>query len=508
MVNLKPILMDNKEKKVILVVPPFSEQAAMSAEEEFKRKTKELRVYPPLGLAYLAGELLSKDIGCEIIDSAALSLDEEEAAALIFKKNPNIVGITVTSFTLLAVNNLINKLRQVRPTLPIVVGGPHITYCPDAVFDLCADYGIRGDGEISFSKLVECLFRAELPSDDIEGLVTGKEKGRLINSSIAVARDLDTLAFPARNLLPKERYIFVMNYHGNFTTFTTSRGCIYDCIYCGIPHKKQVYLRSINNVINELKAIAGDSYGYVNFIDDCFTFDRDRTIELCCQIKKNNLKFRWGCATRADCVDYELLKIMKETGCYDIRFGVESGVELIRNSSIGKKVSNETFIKAVWKAKRAGLITTGFFLFGHPGETIQNMRQTIHFAKKLNTHYAVFMLATPVPGSRLFDIAVREGKLSTDIWRKISINRIPIPVYTPESIGLKQMKTLQNQASISFYLSLGNIILRLREIKYFGEFLFKLQLGLILLNRSILKFFKYSEIITWKRLNMFGRQIH
>lgn len=493
--NTSQEMADNTDKKVILVVPPFSEQAAMSAEQQYKQNTKELRLYPPLGLAYLAAELLSRDIACEIIDSAALMLNNDEAVNLIFSNNPSIVGITVTSFTLRATNNLIRKLKKIKPTLSIVVGGPHITHWPESVFELGADYGIRGDGEDSLAELVECLFKREPSLANIEGLVMKKDNGISINSGIAVVQNLDNLAFPARSLLPEEKYIFVMSYFGKFTTVITTRGCIFDCIYCGIPHKRQLHVRGIDNIISELKSIANDSYGYVNFIDDCFTIDRNRIIELCSQISKNNLKIRWGCATRADCVDYELLKIMKAAGCYDIRFGVESGVEPIRESSIGKKIPDKIFIKSFQDAKKVGLITTGFFLFGHPGETIQDMRKTVRFAKELNPHYAAFMLATPVPGSRLFDISLKEEKLSTDIWKKISVNQTAVPVYTPDSVSLRQMEALQSQASVSFYLRPRSIILKLNEIEHPRELYFKFKIGAIFLWRNFIKSLKFSDII-------------
>jgi len=506
--NTRQEIADNTDKKVILVVPPFSEQAAMSAEQRYRQNTKELRLYPPLGLAYLAAELLSRDIACEIIDSAALMLNNDEAADLIFSNNPSIVGITVTSFTLRSTNNLIRRLKKIKPTLPIVIGGPHITHWPESVFELGADYGIRGDGENSLSELVECLSRRDRTFANIEGLVTKQDNGIAINNGIAVIRDLDSLAFPARKLLPEERYVFVMSYFGKFATVITARGCIFDCIYCGIPHKKQLHVRAIDNIICEFKTIADDSYGYVNFIDDCFTIDRKRTIELCEQISRNNIKIRWGCATRADCVDYELLKAMKKAGCYDIRFGVESGVEPIRESSIGKQITDKIFIKSFRDAKKAGLITTGFFLFGHPQETFQDMRKTVHFAKKLNPHYAAFMLATPVPGSRLFDISLKEGKLNTDIWRKISVNQTALPVYTPDSVSLRQMKSLQSRASVSFYLRPASIIAKLNEIKHPGELFFKMKIGAIFLGRSLIKSLKLTDTIRRILSFIYGQRIN
>ncbi len=483
-----------KDKKVILAVPPFSEEAAMSAEQEYRQDARELRLYPPLGLAYLAAGLLSRGTACEIIDSAALALNSEEAANLIFSRNPSVVGITVTSFTLHAARSLVRKLKEINPGLPIVVGGPHITHWPDSVFDLGADYGIRGDGENSLFELVEGLSKINPSVADIEGLVMKGGNGKPINNGVAVVRDLDRLAFPARNLLPEERYIFVMSYAGKFATVITARGCIFDCVYCGIPHKNEFHARSIDNIIGELKSIARDSYGYVNFIDDCFTVNRDKTIELCNQISRNNIKIKWGCATRADCVDYELLKIMKAAGCYDIRFGVESGVESIRRSSIGKIIPDRIFIKSFQDARRAGLIASGFFLFGHPGETIQDMRQTIRFARKLNPHYSAFMLATPVPGSRLFDMSLKEGRLSADIWKKISVNQAPIPVYTPGAVTLRQMKALQGRASLSFYLRPRSVILKLNEIKGPRELYFKFKVGAVFLWRSFIKSLKFSDM--------------
>jgi len=498
--------MVNMDKKVILVVPPCKDNSAVFPEQEYRQDTRELRMYPPLGLAYLAGELVSSGIPCEIIDAVALSLNSQETSSLIFSKNPSVVGVTVTSFTLQAARALIQELKKIAPALPVVVGGPHVTYWPEAVSDLGADYGILGDAEVSFRELVESLSGQGPALSGIRGLWAKNDSFGVINNGLAVIQDFDSLSFPARKLLPEKKYLFIMNHLGKFATMITARGCLFDCVYCGIPHKKQLYLRSVKNILRELDELAADGYKYINFIDDCFTLNRDRTVDLCGQILKNKIQISWGCSTRADYVDDELLGIMKKAGCYDIRFGVESGVERIRQFSIGKHVSDEVFKQSFQAAKRAGLITAGFFIFGHPQETLQDMHQTVSFAKKLNPHYAVFMLATPIPGSRLFGLSLKEGKFAADIWKKVSLNQEPLPIYAPGKVTVTDMKILQGKASLGFYLRPASLMLKLKEIKRPQELFFKFRIGMLFLIKSLIKYLKFSKDMWKTRLLCWGRR--
>ena len=461
----------------MLIVPPFSEQASMAGEEKEWNRRREIRAYPPLGLAYLAAALRSSGIQCSIVDGSALGISLQEIADIVGRNRPLIVGITVTSFTLRLSRRLAELLRERVPGVTIVVGGPHITHVPQSVGDLLADYGVRGDGEKVFPVLVEDIRRGREPTKNLAGLVYRDSTGRWVDNGVSLIKDMDNIAFPARDMLPEEKYLFLMSCGGIFTTIITNKGCLFDCIYCGNPHQKCLYNRSIDNVMKELRLLVNRGYSYINFIDECFTIQRKRTIALCQRIIDEGLVMRWGCATRADLVDLELLKLMKKAGCYDIRYGIESGNEVIRKDVIGKHISNEKIIHAIRDSKKAGLIVGGFFLFGHPNETLETMRQTIRFAKKLNPHYAAFMIATPIPGSRLFRVAVDKGKLSPNIWKEIINGRKKVPIYVPDSVTLDQMQSLQRRALLTFYLRPASIILKLGEIRSVREFLFKARLA-------------------------------
>lgn len=469
-----------KKKKIQLIVPPFSEQSAMRGEERIDLIVDNaVRVYPPLGLCYLASSLAKiKEVEVKIIDSAAQCLNFNDIIEVIKVEEPLIIGITVTSFTLRSTYYLINKIRKHFTTnIIIVVGGAHITYFPQSVFDLGADYGFSGDSEFSFPKFVQQIISRN-SVENISGLIW-RQNGKLLVNSPEPIKELDSLPFPDRDIIDRQKYHFYF-ISGNFTTVITSRGCPFDCIFCGLPNQKRYLKRSIKNVIEEIK-ILKDKYYYISFADDILTLERNRVEELCARLLSEKINIIWGCQVRADNVDLDLFKVMKEAGCREVRFGVETGNERIRREIMGKDISNEIYIKAIGEAKRAGLETAGFFLFGSPQETLENMEETIAFSKKLGLDYASFLLATPIPGSRLFNIALSEGKFKRTVWKKVMEGKRETPIYTPDGVSLNQMKNMLRKAYAQFYLRPSYLARQLAKSENLNEIKSKIRTGINLL---------------------------
>lgn len=254
----------------------------------------------------------------------------------------------------------------------------------------------------------------------------------------------------------------------------TSRGCPYNCIFCALPVRRPYRMHSIERVIREMEEIEGLGYEYVEIQDDMFTLNERRTRKLCEEMKKRRIGLKWGCETRADKVNYELLKAMKEAGCLNIKFGVESGSERVRNEVIGKGESNETIERTFRLCKELGIKTVAYFMFGHPSETLEEMRETLDFAKKLRPDYVEFHLSVPIPGSRLFEIAVEEGKLEEGAWDELVFGK-EIPVYVPDGVSLREMEALRKEGYKSFYLNPKRILEELRDIKNFSSLRVKLR---------------------------------
>jgi radical SAM superfamily enzyme YgiQ (UPF0313 family) len=433
--------------------------------------------YVPLGLAYLAGNLIERGHLPELIDLNADNLDASVFLKRIRMFLPDLVGIYTNSFNLKQVRDIVRLLRQAKPECPIVLGGPHVTWRPETLSWAGADYAIRGDGERALVELLENLG----PGGDIkkvEGLAH-IDGGELVIKPPAIIQDLDGLPIPARHLLPQEEY-HVPTETGRMSTLVTARGCPYRCIFCALPNHSNYRARDPELAAGEMLALERAGVSYVDIHDPTFTWKPERVEAFCKTLVTNHSKIRWGCETRADCVDFDLLRLMKNAGCTNVRFGVESGNERVRNEIIGKKLTNDQIKAAVKLSKQAGLETMAFFVLGHPGETLDNMKDSLRFSRQLNATYADFNLAAPIAGSRLFDRLVKDGQLAPNIWEQVA-DGAPIPFYVPDGVTLSEMIRLRSSGYRQQYLTPAQIIRHLRSVRSPRDFFTKAKAGVKIL---------------------------
>jgi anaerobic magnesium-protoporphyrin IX monomethyl ester cyclase len=457
-------VVDNEEVKrmsdVVLIVPNYDmKKITEGREEKPNEKEDGFQTYPSLGTLYLASSLKRNNFSVKVVDMAAERLTQEEIIRLIKKEEPLVVGIHVNSISLYCTYTLIKKIKS-ETGKTVVVGGPHITYEPNSVKLLGADYGLRGDSELAFPILVDCIKKDK--KIGIPNLVYFKNGGLNIGN-IGYTKNLDSLPFPDRSLIDAKKYRSPFE-NKKFTTISTSRGCPYKCIFCASNDRKGVYTRSPENVVAEIGEICNDGYGYVHFVDDFFTFDKKRISKICNLIIKKRIKISWSCNTRADSIDSNLLKLMKLSGCDYLGYGVESGDEEIRNRIIGKFVKNEVIELAFRKTRKEGIKTWGFFLFGMPTETPDTMKKTLNFAIKLNPHIVDFNLATILPNSKLYNIALTEGKISKNLWKEVITGKNPIPMYIPDGLNLDLMRDMRKKAFFKFYFRPSRITKEFFEI--------------------------------------------
>ncbi|MGB9631260.1 MAG: B12-binding domain-containing radical SAM protein, partial [Candidatus Methanodesulfokora sp.] len=275
--------------------------------------------------------------------------------------------------------------------------------------------------------------------------------------------NLDEIPIPAYDLLPMHLYRFESL---RFGTIITSRGCPFNCIFCSssLQFGKRWRAHSKERVIEELRILHQD-YGVreVEFLDDTFTLDRRRAREISREIVREGLDISWTASSRVNTFDLETGREMKRAGAHTIYFGIESGSQKILDL-IGKGITVEQSISAVKSAKKAKLRALGSFIIGFPEETEDDIRRTIDFSKKVGVDLAQFTIATPYPGTKLWDIANKMNLLLTRDWRKYTtIDVVMKSFYLTE----RQIKKLLNWAYISFYLRPKMILIDLMRNKGF-----------------------------------------
>ncbi len=404
---------------------------------------------PPLSLAYLASVARENGHDVKIIDSLVMDYTFDDVEKEIKNYSPDLVGITSTTSMIPDAYQVAKIAKNISKDTKVLIGGPHVTFVPEDTLKESEniDYVVRGEGEIVFSNLLKHL-EGKMELRDIRGLSFRKNGIVVNNPPEQLIKDVDTIPYPALDLLPMERYQID---NKEFGTIMTSRGCPFNCIFCSssLQFGKQWRGHSVERVIDELR-ILREKYNKreIEFLDDTFTLNMKRAIELTKRIKEEGLDISWSASARVNLFNDEIAKSMKSAGAHTVYFGIESGVQKILDF-IGKGITLDLAKLSVKKANRAGLNTLGSFIIGFPEDTVKDVKATIKFSKKVGVTVAQFTIATPYPGTRLWDYVVERGLLLTREWRKFTTLSPVIKLKNFTSDGI--MKWL-SRAYLSFYL--------------------------------------------------------
>jgi radical SAM superfamily enzyme YgiQ (UPF0313 family) len=416
---------------------------------------------PPLGLLYLAAMLEKKNISVQVLDAALNKLDIEQTFSTVKNISPKIVGITVCTPDYSIIDKFAFILKKEFPELIIVLGGPHPTLDPQGVLNSeHIDYVVRGEGEYVFSELCTSILNGEISQlDSVRGLSYRDNSEIVNNPDSPLIENLDELPFPARHLVPlmKYRNYGRVYYRKPVGVMITSRGCPMHCIFCAHEIFGNRYrFVSAQRMVEEIKLLQKE-YGVreILFREDNFTANRKRAFQFCDLIINEKIDITWMCLADANSITEPLAQKMKEAGCWHVGIGVESGNQEIQK--VLKKNLNLEHVKNVFNfLHKAGLKTLAFFMIGNFADSAETVRQTINYAKSLNTDFAIFTITSPFPKTELFDMAVRDQLITNFRFDQISNNpsifKQKSPILRTKSLTSKQLRNMQLRAIIEFYL--------------------------------------------------------
>jgi anaerobic magnesium-protoporphyrin IX monomethyl ester cyclase len=366
---------------------------------------KDIVLCPPIGLCYIASNLIVHGFDVHVVDLAISDSDPERAELEIRREQPRILGITASTSTYKKALNIARKAKRIDPGIVTVMGGPHVTFTAgETLAHPEVDLVVRNEGEITMLELSKLYVRGEGRLKGIKG-VTYRSGDRVVdNPSRPLIQDLDQLPFPARHLLPLDLYKIP-------GTMITSRGCPSRCIFCAAQAMSggTYRVRSPRNVLAEIDELKRRYQPPFYFLaDDSFTVFHNRTRQICAGLKKT--KARWICESRVNFVNMELLREMADSGCFAIQFGVESGSQTILNS-IRKGITVDQVRKTVRQARELGLMTVCSFMVPHPEDTPETIAETKRLMLELKEKGAVVVVTptTPFPGTYLWDRASELG---------------------------------------------------------------------------------------------------
>jgi radical SAM superfamily enzyme YgiQ (UPF0313 family) len=384
----------------------------------------------------------------------------EEIGNWIVRDRLDLVGVTMLTPMYHRSLEVLRQARKVSPAIRTVVGGPHATVLPEQTLEEIPelDFAVIGEGEAAMVELVEAL-EGKRTLDSVTGLAYRKNGHVTVNPPRPPLMDLDQLPPPARHLLPMEAYRMTRSRTRAKHCYTVSvaRGCPFRCAYCFRTFGRAFRPHSPARIIQEMSLLVGQ-YGAneINLEADTITLNRSFILDLCRALGESGFsrKVQWTCESRVDTVNEEILRAMKEAGCWQISYGVESGSQRLLNL-IEKGITLEQVEKTFALTKKLGITIRAFFMLGLPTETREESWQTIRLARKLNAEWSQFTITVPFPGTKLYELAKAEGALRSTSWKDFKTYGGWTEgdlVYVTKGRSAAELKALQRKALKSFYL--------------------------------------------------------
>jgi len=439
---------------------------------------------PPLGILSLAGYLEHHSrFSIQLLDAQPKRFSYEQLEELLQEREADVVGITAMTFTLIDVFKTVRLVRRVMPNAKIVLGGPHVHLYPkETIRHPEVDFLVQGEGEIAFLQLLNNLGNpAAWPH--IKGLVYRDADGGVVDNGIAPATEnLDELGMPARHLLPVDDYTSLLGRDNVITTMFTSRGCPYRCTFCDRPYSPVLSgfrWRSARHVADEMERCLSLGIKEAFIYDDTFTVRRDRVFELCDEIERRKIRFRWDVRAHVNTMTPDLIVRMKQSGCDRVHYGVECGND--RMLKVIKKNMTVAKVREVvsW-TQQARMEVLCYFIIGQQTETAADIDDTLRLARQLDPNYVHFTVFCPYPGTEIYMQGLESGVIREDVWRKFSEDPrdgFELPVWE-ENFTRQELREMLVRCYKSFYLRPRYVARNLLRIRRMGELKRKLRAGL------------------------------
>ncbi len=379
-----------------------------------------------LGLAYLASyaRQFHDDLEFRVLDTRVASSKETK---MFFKNEFDLIGITVFSPVYFEVKNLFNKIRKEHPETPVCLGGPYVTTMREEIFEETpADFAVYGEGEITFSELISHL-KGERKLENIKGLMFRNGNGKpVVNPSREKIKDLNELPLPAYDIFPMGRY--------PLHRMVTSRGCPYGCAWCNSSSIWDQTYRTTDpeKMVEEIEFLIRN-YGKKIFVfgDNSFNIDLARVERFCDLLLEKKIDILWSVSLRADIMTPEAARKMRKAGCYNVSIGIESANDDILGK-IGKGTTIEKISEGIKILQDAGIEIMSQYVMGSPGETLETIKESIEFAKKVRCDYTNFYAILPYKGTAQWDYVKNNGKLLVDKIHDFHSIKPRIVFETPE----------------------------------------------------------------------------
>lgn len=423
------------------------------------------------GLACIAAVAEQEGFDIQVCDTQVLDFSTYDFERYLEKGRFKIIGLPCYTASVANVRETASICKRILPDSVVVAGGIHPTLMPERTLSELKDVDIAviGEGEYTFLDILRHFTRESPAIDQISGIAYRKDGQIKVNSRRPNISNLDDLPMPAYHLFPMKKYRAQFTIVKKLPTFgiLASRGCPFECAFCNANavQGKRLRCKSVARVIKEIRLLQ-DEYGAngITFQDSTFTVNEGWVREFCQTVIREKIKAYFMCYSRADTVNYDLLKLMKSAGFWGISFGLESANQ--KSLDLLKKgIRVDQSIEAVRMAQKLKYYVQASFILALPGEDKKDSYNTISFAKKLGTEIALFNWPTPYPKTELAEICAQTGGLQKDIkWEDYNFLTAKKPIYLNPDFSEKERRDILNYAVYSYYLHPRILLNNLKHI--------------------------------------------
>lgn len=391
-----------------------------------------------LGLLYISGYLRDHGYDNVVVENKLLGgadyqyQGKDQSKADIIKKvieiKPKILGFTSST---IEIHDVIEMNQEIRKQVDAVsvVGGPHVTAEPGSVLKAGFDIAVIGEGEATTLELVKELQKDNPDLSTVKGIAFKSQQDAVVINPSREMIDISNSSLPAYDKIYMEKYLRVSDevLRGvpvRAAIVMASRGCPYHCTFCACNKVfgHRVRYRDIENVKKEVELLKNKyNAEAIWFADDTMTVSYDH-VEKICGLMKNQKMF-WGAQSRVDLTKEEIVKLMKESGCLQLDFGVESGSQRILDEVINKRIKLEQVETAFDLCRKYGIRSHASFMLGLPTETREEMIQTFKFAQKIKPNWYAFGIFTPLPGTALYENYYKPGEITLDDYKNVTFHK-------------------------------------------------------------------------------------
>ena len=422
---------------------------------------------PPLGMLYIATYLRENGIDVSIIDEAAQGYSLKGTVDWVKKENPNILGFSTCSSSGRKAALIAERVKKENPNIVTVFGNFFATFNAERILKKYpfVDIIIRGEGEYTSLELAKCLEK----NGDLKKIlgINFRNNGQIISTpDRPLIKDIDSLPFPDREMLDVE-------YHNTtaglvvapkkFSSFVSSRGCVFKCRFCGCRRlaRNLWRSRSVDNIVEELHLLSSKGYKQFLFVDDNFTLNPKRVINLCQRLKKEKVDVEFFAEGRVDNCPQNMLQEMVRANCKMIYFGIENATQKVLDY-YDKRTTPKQAEDASKKARKAGIdVIVASFILGAPNETRKEIQNTLKFAQKIRVDIPQFNILATFPGTDIWEELKMQGVLDEEKhWE----TGVLVPEVSPDAVPCEEIEQMIHDAYQRFFIRPHYVVKQLIKI--------------------------------------------